>query len=86
MTQSLTQAELDDAYHLASFHADQAARLAMVEFFKGPRPKQGYRPEELIELVCAALNEAELQYLGRERYDAMMARLMASAHLEKPKQ
>lgn len=76
-TQTLTQIEIDDAYHLASFHADEAVRSAMREFFGTPAAAKGYRPEDLTEFLCAKLNEVELQHLGRERYDAMMARCMA---------
>jgi hypothetical protein len=70
---SLSQAELDDAYHLAYFECEDAAikavkRILVFDQDRGTR-------DVLINRISDDLHEVEMKHLGPERYSALMSRL-----------
>lgn len=72
-TQSLTQAELDDAYHLAYFECEQAAIQAVRRIMVWDSDRANR--DLLINRIADAMHEVEVKHMGKERYDALMQRL-----------
>lgn len=72
---SLSQAELDDAYHLAYFECEAAATDAIRRCFRFDDERT--QRDLVINRVCEALHDVEVQHMGNERYSALMERLTA---------
>lgn len=75
MIVSLSQAELDDAYHLAYFQCEAAAVAAVrrILVFED----QMATCEILINRITEDMHEAEAAHMGPERYAALMGRLVS---------
>jgi hypothetical protein len=76
VVESLSQAELDDAYHLAIFESEDVISK-LVYGISADNP--GMR-DYLIDEISEALNELEIRHMGMERYAALMKRLMKRVH------
>ncbi|RWI46372.1 MAG: hypothetical protein EOQ93_29860 [Mesorhizobium sp.] len=93
MIQSLTQDELDDAYHLAVFDCDEALAQTVRRVFK-------LREEQMVakrvpltiwnticddfhDMLSEAFHGREIKRLGVDRYNALIDRLMRR-HPENP--
>ncbi len=92
--QTLSQVELDDAYHLAIFHADEKVAAFLRRYFdaKGEDfSRSGISLEwrnavrnDLINVLLQGLNDCEVEHLGDDRYDALMERLQRRMAEGKP--
>lgn len=85
--QSLTQDELDNAYHKAIFDCDQVLADGIRSVFR-TRQEQILAKgvplylwntirDDLHNVLSQAFNDCEVQHMGAPRYDALMARLWA---------
>ena len=94
--QTLTQNELDDAYHMAVFDCDQAlADIIRQMFFHRQEQMslKGISPslwnairDDLHNVLSAAFNDCEVKHMGGARYDALMDRITARSFEEKANQ
>ncbi|WP_246675468.1 hypothetical protein [Mesorhizobium sp. B2-3-4] len=84
---SLSQDELDDAYHLAMFDCDEELAKAVRQIFKlreeqmiargVPRTLWNTIRDDFHNILSSAFNGQEIRRLGAARYNALLARLMA---------
>ncbi|MDR7034511.1 hypothetical protein [Mesorhizobium sp. BE184] len=72
---SLSQAELDDAYHRAYFECEAAAIAAVCRVL--PWEDDRATRDLLINRIAQDLHEVEASHLGPDRYTALMDRLVA---------
>lgn len=85
--QSLTQDELDDAYHKAIFDCDQALADGIRSVFRTRQQQMGEKGvnatlwntirDDLQNVLSQAFADCEAEHMGAQRYDAMIARLWA---------
>ena len=74
MIVNLSQAELDDSFHLAYFQCEAAA-VEVVRRVLGRFDEDKTNRDILINRICEALHEVEVKHMGAERYAALMERL-----------
>ncbi|MER8979270.1 hypothetical protein [Mesorhizobium sp. M0870] len=92
--ESLSQAELDDAYHRAVFDCDQALADTIRRRFyhrqeqmvgKGvPLHLWNAIRDELHKELSTAFNDCEVRQLGDDRYQQLMKRLWSRDQEQKP--
>ncbi|ESZ17549.1 hypothetical protein X735_01440 [Mesorhizobium sp. L2C085B000] len=85
MMQTLSQAELDDAYHHAIFDCDQALADYIRRAFKLRQEQMAWKGvspilwdairDDLHDILAHAFHDCEFKHLGPERYDQLMDRL-----------
>ncbi|TIN80722.1 hypothetical protein [Mesorhizobium sp.] len=85
--QTLSQDELDDAYHCAVFDCDHVLSDVIRRMFLAVQEQivaEGISltywatfRDDLHNEIAQAFNECELKHMGGQRYDALMARLWA---------
>lgn len=78
LTQSLSQAELDDRFHHGIFIADDVIETTLRKYFEEDDDEDSKAfCQEIIDTLQEAVGAAEEDFLGPERYAALLARLDA---------
>jgi hypothetical protein len=85
--QTLTQDELDDAYHRGVFDCDQALADGIRGAFRARQERMasiGVSPtlwnsirDDIHNAIAQAFGDCEVKHMGTKRYDAMVERLTA---------